>query len=167
MKQIWIFILFLILPVKAIANPACIVCTVAIGASLKIAQKMGIQDNIVGLWAGAFLALLGVWAIYGFDKKNWHFKGRNTLLIGLCLSSIGFMYWKNLVYRPQIIGFLYIDSFLLSALIGASLYFLSQRLYLWMKHNNHNHAHFPFEKVALTIGFLLMGSFVLTIYPLS
>ena len=65
------------LPVKALANPACAVCTVAIGASLSIARKMGVEDSIVGLWAGALLTLLGYWSIMFFDKRNWHFRGRD------------------------------------------------------------------------------------------
>ena len=48
------------LPVKALANPACAVCTVAIGASLSVARKMGVEDSIVGLWAGALLIFVGV-----------------------------------------------------------------------------------------------------------
>lgn len=53
----------------ALANPACMVCTVAIGASLEIACALGISDEIVGLWAGAMFALLGYWLILWFDKK--------------------------------------------------------------------------------------------------
>ena len=33
---------------KVLANPACVVCTVAIGASLEIARILGISDDIVG-----------------------------------------------------------------------------------------------------------------------
>ncbi|HIU52458.1 MAG TPA: hypothetical protein IAD20_00065 [Candidatus Scatocola faecipullorum] len=34
------------LPVKALANPACAVCTVAIGASLSVARKMGLKIRL-------------------------------------------------------------------------------------------------------------------------
>ena len=44
---------------KAFANPACAVCTVAIAGSLTIATKLGVDECIVGLWAGAMLAMLG------------------------------------------------------------------------------------------------------------
>ena len=68
-------------PGQASANPACAVCTIAIGASLEIARNLGVEDAIVGLWAGALLTLLGYWTIVFFDKKNWHFAGRNFWLI--------------------------------------------------------------------------------------
>lgn len=69
MKVILFLISFLLIPVKSFANPACAVCTVAIGASLSIARKLGVSDSIVGLWAGALLTLLGYWTILFFDKK--------------------------------------------------------------------------------------------------
>ena len=54
---------------KALANPACAVCTVAVGASLGIARKMGVDDSVVAVWSGAFLALLGYWTLKWMDKK--------------------------------------------------------------------------------------------------
>ena len=150
----------------AFANPACVVCTVAIGASLEIARKLGISDNIVGLWAGALFALLGYWLILWFDKKNWHFKGRNFILMFLSVAMIGFMYLGELVYSPQVIGFLYIDQFLLASLCGAFLYIFSQKFYAFMKNLNNGHAHFPFEKVVLPLALLFVVSFVLDFYSL-
>ena len=44
---------------NAWANPACAVCTIAVGASLEIARHFGVDDSVVGVWGGAFLALLG------------------------------------------------------------------------------------------------------------
>lgn len=37
---------------NAMANPACAVCTIAVGASLEIARKLGVDDSVVGVWAG-------------------------------------------------------------------------------------------------------------------
>ena len=59
---------------KAMANPACAVCTIAVGASLEIARRLGVDDSVVGVWAGAFFVLLGFWTIKYFEKKNWNFK---------------------------------------------------------------------------------------------
>ena len=63
MKTLLILLTILLSPVKSFANPACAVCTVAIGATLAIARKLGIADSIVGLWSGAILALVGYWTI--------------------------------------------------------------------------------------------------------
>ncbi len=51
------------------ANPACAVCTLAVGASLELSRRLGVDDSVVGVWAGSFLVLLGFWTISWFDKK--------------------------------------------------------------------------------------------------
>ena len=111
------------LPVKALANPACAVCTVAIGASLSIARKMGVEDSIVGLWAGALLTLLGYWSIMFFDKRNWHFRGRDFLLLLLSVGMIGFIYVAEVDYTPVVIWkIFYMDTILFSSLLGMLIY---------------------------------------------
>ena len=70
MSLILAFLAAVIYSGKALANPACAVCTVAVGASLEIARKLGVDDSVVGVWAGAFLTLLGFWLIKWFDKKG-------------------------------------------------------------------------------------------------
>lgn len=165
-KAILSFFGLLFLPFAAFANPACIVCTVAIGASLEISRRLGISDNVVALWAGAMLAILGYWAITWFEKKNWQFPGRDFLLVATSVAMIGFVYLGMLPYMPKIIGFLYIDPFLLSALAGAVIFVCSQKFYQWMKRKNGGHAHFPFEKVVLPLVLLGVASAYVNYYPL-
>ena len=164
------FILFLsasfLLPLKAFANPACAVCTVAIGDSVGIARKLGIEDSIVGLWAGALLTLLGYWTIIFFDKRNWHFFGRNFLLMLISVGMIGFIYISEISYQPRIIWqIFYLDPILFSSMLGMLIYIYSQKFYQWMKMKNGGHAHFPFEKVVLPLILLLLTSFYLTCFP--
>ena len=80
-----------VFPGQSLANPACAVCTIAIGASLEIARNLGVEDAVVGLWAGALLTLLGYWTIVLFDKKKWYFAGRNFWLIFISVSMLGFV----------------------------------------------------------------------------
>ena len=150
-----------------LANPACAVCTVAVAASLEIARYFGVDDSVVGVWAGAFLALLGYWMIVWFDKKNWHFAGRDFWLIALSVAMIGFMYTGEMTYQPEpLLYFLYIDPFLLSVIIGAVILILSNRFYQWMKAKNGGHAHFPFEKVFVPVFALFLMSMYFYYYPL-
>lgn len=165
MKLLSFLLAALTVPFSALANPACVVCTVAIGASLEISRRLGISDNIIGLWAGAMLAILGYWAIAWFDKKNWRFPGRNFWLVFLSVAMIGFVYWNILPYSPQVFGFLYIDPFLLSSIVGALLFIYSQKFYQWMKKRNGGHAHFPFEKVVLPLVLLSAASTFINYYP--
>ena len=151
------------LPTAALANPACPVCTIAIGASLEIARQLGVPDSVVGLWAGALLTLLGYWAIKFFDKKGWNFWGRNALLIGISVAMIGFIYMGQVPYSPVwICGVLHIDPVLFGAILGMILFILTEKLYDWMKAKNGGHAHFPFEKVVLPVVVLALVSWWLS-----
>ncbi len=151
------------LPTAVLANPACPVCTIAIGASLEIARQLGVPDSVVGLWAGALLTLLGYWAVKFFDKKGWNFWGRNALLIGGSVAMIGFIYIGQVPYSPVwICGVLHIDPVLFGALLGMILFILTEKLYDWMKAKNGGHAHFPFEKVVLPVVVLALVSWWLS-----
>ena len=105
---ILVVLMLLVLSTPSFANPACAVCTVAVGASLEIARSYGVDDTIVGVWAGAMLVILGYWALKWFDKKGWFFKGRDFIVLSSSVAMIGFMYISELVYTPQIIGIFYI-----------------------------------------------------------
>lgn len=144
---------------NAFANPACAVCTVAIGATLSISRKLGICDNAIAVWLGAFLVLLGYWTIKWFDKKDWNLWGRDIILMLLSFSLIGGVYIHHLVYTPC---FWIIDAFLFWAFMGGAIYILSQKLYEFMKRKNGGLAHFPFEKVVLPIGLLLITSILIS-----
>lgn len=154
------------LPVTAMANPACAVCTVAIGASLEIARRLGVEDAVVGLWAGALLTLMGYWLIAWFDKKKWNFWGRNFLLIAMSVGTIGFMYIDRLNYTPCNIWFLRMDPFLFATLLGTVTFIASHKLYEWMKKKNGGRAHFPFERVVIPLVALGALSALFTICPL-
>ena len=148
-----------VFPGQSLANPACAVCTIAIGASLEIARNLGVEDAVVGLWAGALLTLLGYWTIVLFDKKKW--------LIFISVSMLGFVYLHEIVYSPKVIWYIfYLDPVLFSALLGMAIYIFSQKFYLRMKALNGGHAHFPFEKVVLPLGLLLGFSLYFTYYPI-
>ena len=136
---------------KAIANPACAVCTVAVGASLEIARRLGVDDSVVGIFAGAFLTLLGYWFIKWFDKKGWNFHCRDFTLIVLSVATIGFMYAGYMTYNPKQILIFYLDPFLFSVILGAIILIYSSKFYQWMKAKNGGHAHFPFEKVVVPV----------------
>ncbi len=149
------------LPAGAFANPACPICTIAIGAGVGVAESLGVPTAIVGLWAGALLTLLGYWMIKFFDNRGWKFWGRNALLIGLSVAMIGFAYVGDIDYTPEWIwGFIYLDPILFGALVGMFVFILTEKLYEWMKRKNGGHAHFPFERVVLPVVALALCSWL-------
>ena len=159
-------LLLVVFTVPAMANPACAVCTLAVGASLELARYLGVDDSVVGIWAGALLALMGYWLIKWFDSKKWHFKGRDFLLIASSVAMIGFMYVSQMEYRPYPILIFYIDPFLFSVILGTLALVYSSAFYQWMKARNGGHAHYPFEKVVVPVAALVLLSVLFYYYPL-
>ena len=160
------FLSAFVLSTRVLANPACAVCTVAIGASLSIARKMGVEDTVVGVWAGAMLAIMGYWVIRWFDKHHWNFRHRDAILMILSVASVSFVYLGELSYDPKLfLGFLYIDSFLFATIVGALTFILAMKGYEWLKARNGGHAHFPFEKVVLPVGAVLAVSLLFNYFP--
>lgn len=156
--------LMCMLPMSAFANPACPVCTIAIGAALPITRRLGVQDAVVGLWAGAFLAIMGYWIIKWMDKRGWQFWGRNVLVLTLSVATICFVYISTVKYSPcTYLGFLHVDPLLFGTVLGALLFIITEKVYDWMKAHNNGHAHFPFEKVVLPVVVLALASLVLNI----
>lgn len=158
--------IILLLTTQAYANPACAVCTVAVGASLEIARHFGVDDSVVGVWSGALLALVGYWTIKWFDKKGWNFYGRDITLIVLSVAMIGFMYISQMVYTPKPLLIFYLDPFLFSTILGAIVLIASSAFYQWMKARNGGHAHFPFEKVVVPVAALALLSLYFNYYPI-
>ena len=164
---ILLVLLLLVLSAPAFANPACAVCTVAVGASLEIARSYGVDDAIVGVWSGAMLVILGYWMLKWFDKKGWNFKGRDFWLIAVSVAMVGFVYVSELDYMPKPILIFYIDPFLFSVLIGMLVLIWSSDFYQWMKRKNGGHAHFPFEKVFVPVAALALASLYFYYFPLG
>ena len=162
MKKLFLSLMFGLVPFGAMANPACPVCTIAIGAALPILHRWGIANDVAGLWFGAFLAIMGYWIIKFMDKRGWRFPGRNALVLTLSVASIGFAYLGKVVYSPcDYLGFLHVDSLLFGTVLGALLFIITEKIYDWMKARNGGHAHFPFEKVVLPIVVLSVASLIL------
>lgn len=166
MTMFFTLAILLLISTKVWANPACAVCTVAVGASLEVARRYGVDDAVVGVWAGALLTLLGYWLILWFDKKGWNFAGRDFLLMALSVGSIGFMYFE-MPYQPRPIACFYMDPLLFSTLLGSLTFIYVSKFYQWMKAKNGGHAHFPFEKVVLPVLALALLSVYFNYYPLN
>lgn len=63
-------------PGQASANPACAVCTIAIGASLEIARKLGVEDAVVSAYGPALcLRCSGIGQLFSLIKRTGILQG--------------------------------------------------------------------------------------------
>lgn len=156
MKKI-VFLFALLFSKSVFANPACAVCTVAMGAFLGISRQLGVSDNATGVWVGALILMTYYFTIKLVEAKKWTFKFYRLFWGALTLLLVPAMY-TLVPYKLN--TFFGIDSFLISMLSGALTFELSQRFYQYLKAKNNGHAHFPFEKVIFAVVSLLIVSII-------
>jgi len=143
----------------SVANAVCPVCTIAIGAGLEGARMLGVKDVLTGIWAGGLTVSLIGWTANYMRKKNiknpiWYVL--NAVVYTGLLASVYFFpsnspivkWWDNCMWG--------IDQFLLGVLVGAITFIVMELWYVYIKKNNGGHALFPFQKVVMPFGGLLI-----------
>lgn len=144
----------------SVAQAVCPVCTVAVGAGVGLTRYLGIEDTITGVWIGGLIMSLGLWTIDWFDKKNWRFKGRKTLMVIVYyLLVIAPLYYVGIMGSPfnKLCG---IDKLLLGSLVGSVGFAIGAVIHFKMKEKNNNQVYFPFQKVVFSITPLVILSIV-------
>jgi hypothetical protein len=142
------------------AQAICPVCTLAVGAGVGFSRYLGIDDTITGLWVGGLVVSMIMWTINWLDKKNIHFKGRKIITtLSYYLLIVVPLYWTGLLGHPlnKIWG---IDKLLVGIVIGSLGFFLAGIWYYDLKAKNNGHSYFPFQKVAMPVGTLLILSLI-------
>ena len=141
------------------ADAVCPVCTIAIGAGLEGMRMLGVKDVLTGIWAGGLtVSLIGWTANYmkkhGVKSMFWYIL--NILVYVSLLFGVYFIPIKNPIVKWWENCMWGIDQFLLGILVGSITFILMELWYLHIKKNNGGHALFPFQKVAMPFGGLLV-----------
>jgi hypothetical protein len=162
MKKIFIIIgaVVLALP-KTTFAVVCPVCTVAVGAGLGLAQWLGIDDSISGLWIGALAVSISLWTIKWLDKKNIKFKGRKILVFAGYYAIIVLpLWWKGMIGHPfnKLCG---IDKLLFGVILGTILFSAAVILLLHLLKRNGGKSYFKGQKIALPVTILIITSVIL------
>lgn len=143
---------------KALA--ICPVCTVAVGAGVGLSRLLGIDDSITGLWLGAFLLSISLWTIDWLNRKKIRFFLKRFLVIlAYYAFAIVPLYYAKIIASP----FAFIcsctsDKLLLGIIEGSAVFFFAVKLYEFLKQRNNGRAHFPYEKIAFPVAFLLIST---------
>lgn len=166
-REISIILSLLLLPLF-VATPAhaiCPVCTVAVGAGVGFSRSLGIDDSIVGIWIGGLLVSSSMWLIEWLKKKKI-VKEKNEIFwtIGVFLGMYALAI-VPLVLNGTIGGsanvLAGIDKVLLGMIVGSVVFFSMGRLHFFLAKKNNEKVYFPYQKVILPVGGLLIATIIL------
>lgn len=148
--------IFVALPLSA--HAVCPVCAVAVGAGVGLSRYLGVDDTITGTWIGALVVALIMWTISFLQRRSISFFAREavTIIVYYALIVVPLV-WSDIVGHPDntLWG---IDKLLFGIVVGSIVFFAAVTLYEWMKKKNGDKAHFPFEKIVIPVGTLLLMS---------
>lgn len=152
------FILVSLLLISNIASAVCPLCTFAVGAGIGLTQWLGIDDVITGLWLGGLTVSLIVWTVNWLNKRKITFFGKNILVTGgYYIAVIAPLYYSHTI--GNLLNTLWgYDKLLLGITVGSSAFIVTTWCYEYLKKRNVNHAHFPFQKVVMPVGVLILLS---------
>lgn len=147
-------------PAQAVVCPICII---GVGTGLGLSRYIGIDDSIAALWLGGLLMAVTMWTINWFNKKNIRFHGRKILIFIVYYGLTALSLWPF----PQYTHFGHplhtlwgIDKLILGIAMGSIFFFLGILSYNFLKNKNHGRAHFPLQKVVMSILPLIILSFI-------
>jgi len=154
-----ILVIALVTMAFADAMAVCPVCTVAVGAGLEGARLLGVEDVITGIWAGGLTLSISAWTAnvlhkHGVKNAIWYIL--NFVLYYALLAGVYFLPLGNPVVRFDENCMWGIDQFLLGAIVGTVVFFGMQKWYQRIKAANGGHAKYPFQKVVMPFGGLLI-----------
>lgn len=161
MKKIQYILAALLLLTAKSAFAVCPVCTVAVGAGLGLAEYLGIDDSISGLWIGALIVSMSLWTINWLNGKNIRFKGRKILIfIGYYLIVILPLWYKGKIGHPlnRLCG---IDKLLFGIILGSILFTAAVPLHAYLRKINGGKSYFKGQKIAVPLALLILASIIL------
>jgi hypothetical protein len=147
------------------ASAVCPVCTVAVGAGVVGLREFGVSDVITGIWFGALIVSSILWMINWLERKKIRFIFRKIgiSILFYILFVVPLYFWK--VKGIQIVGaagntVLGIDKIVFGIIIGAILFILATMAHEFLKNKNEGRTLFPFQKVAVPVVILIVGSII-------
>lgn len=129
----------------------CPFCTFAVGAGIGLAQYLGIDDTVTGIWLGGLIVSLIAWTIGWFDGRNIHFYGRKIFITIAYYSVIIFPLYIKGIIGHELNKLWGLDKILLGVVTGSVLFFLCIISYNKLKKSNDNKVYFPFQKIVMPV----------------
>lgn len=129
MKKQYKFLSFLLLSSTFFLIPrpvlaVCPICTVAVAGGLGLSRYLGIDDSILGVWAGGLMVSVTLWTTDWLSRKNFNWIKKIEVKL---LTLLVFLFWVLTTYVPlfelNIIGhpfntILGIDKLIFGSILG-------------------------------------------------
>ncbi|MFA5871483.1 MAG: hypothetical protein WC858_02060 [Parcubacteria group bacterium] len=161
MKKILLSIILSLFAAVPMAHAICPVCTVAVGAGLGLAEYLGIDDSISGLWIGALIVSMSLWTINWLSQREIKFKGRKILIfIAYYLIVVGPLFWRGIIGHPfnKLCG---IDKLLFGIILGSVLFAAGAIFHVYVRERNGSKSYFKGQKIVFAITPLIVASVIL------
>ena len=162
MKKILVTIsAFLVLILPKLTYAVCPICTIAVGAGLGLAEWIGIDDTISGLWIGALIVSMSVWTINWLDRRNIKFTGRKILIFVAYYLIVLLPLWlKGKIGHPlnRLCG---IDKLLFGIILGSFLFAAGVIFHNYLRKRNGDRSYFKGQKIVFAVAPLIIASIIL------
>ncbi len=165
-----IFSPFLFFFSSAPVRAHCPLCTGAVAGAAVVAKYYGMDLIILGLFVGAFGISTGLWVGRKMKKEYFKFQLWTIVLVSFLLTVIPLrMLGGENIYIPlRLFGevgsmfnkIYWVDRLFFGSLVGGVLSVLAFGVHNTVKKYNNGNVLFPFQGIALTVGFLAIAGII-------
>jgi len=139
----------------------CPICIVTVGGGMLIAQKLGVDDVLAGIWISALNTAISFWLAGGMKTKALRPKFlHNPWLFSVLMLFITLAYFQftDQIGHPlnKLLG---LDKIILGQTVGLLAMFVGNFIYGFTKYKNNNKALFPYSKVVFPFATVLLVTF--------
>ena len=139
------------------------VCVVAIGAGLGLSRWFGIDDILTSIWIGAFLIVINLGTLVLMKRKNWIFPDYEVVItLAYILLTYIPLYYAGIIGHPLNMAW-GLDKIILGSTVGVTAFFIGHWINLYLKKINNGKAFFPYQKVVVPFGFLVLTTIIFQI----
>lgn len=137
----------------------CPVCTFAVGGGVLLSHYLGVDDLVVGVWAGGLILSLGLWSAGFFKKRDFQYQPL-VWTLALWIMTVFGLKEAGFIGNPtcKIHGH---DKLLSGIVFGSVAFLMGFGLdYLLRKLNKKEKgkAFFSYQKVVLPLIFLILAT---------
>jgi hypothetical protein len=139
----------------------CPVCTVAIGGGVLLSHYLGVDDLIIGIWAGGLTLSFGLWLATAKYLKRFDFRGFKWFLTAfLWITTVLSLKQAGFIGHPtcQIYGH---DKLLSGMIFGSVAFLLGYGVDFLLRRANKKEPGkvlFPYQRVVAPLFFLIVAS---------